>query len=780
MTSTSLPQSGSLDRSAVEASFRGSLARLRGRVRGAVFVEGLSLLLRAFLGYFALTLLVDRWLRLEQPVRVVLLAGFLAWLVVRFYQRVFTPFRQSLDDEELALAVERARPGLGQRLISGIQFQEALRQGRTHGASAGLMRQALAELAQVLPTLDFDAALRRERVRRNNRNSALAGLLLVLIAGFYPGFGTWAWRNLLLSASVDWPRYVDIHVNGVKDGVLVLPRGDDITVEATVRVRDEVPEAERAAYMPTQVLLSYEFDNGASGTEPMVQNTGEDVFSYTFPSLLTEVEFEVHGGDGLSELVRVQLVDRPRLLERELTLHYPAYLGLEPLPVPADAVDLIAPIGSEIEVRAKSDVDLVSSGLSIGEGEAVPIEVAEDRRSVHGRIAPRATGVLRIRLKDVHGLGEGEADRLLIKVVPDRAPRLGNRLKGIGAKVTPQAILPMDLEVRDDFGIRGLELWWGAGDSAAIGSGTGIPEGFRTARPIGMDEFEEGATEFQRRVRFDLLPLLENPEDLSAADNPIRPGQFLALRWKAWDALVPEGASEPQSAYGEAFTLKVVEPAELLAELIRRQREQRLEFERIVQDHQRDMGDFRTLDDPNTPDEKGRRIKARIADLARHQRHLARSVQNVGNRYAEILDEMRNNRLEKADTLNKLENHIVEPLEDLAKNWMPDLARRLTDYQRAGQEPLKAAASDLYDEIYRRMMRILSQMKKLESFTEILSRLKEIIRLEDDVKKMTEDRLKKSLEDLFGPQDGGKKDEPEPQPKGGTGDEDDKKDKQNG
>ncbi len=739
-----------MDRAATEASFRASLTGLRAHVRQALFVEGIAILSWAFLAYFAFTLTFDRLFRLEQPVRIFLLAGALAWVFVRFYRQVLVPFNTTLDDRELALAMERSHPGLGQRLISAMDFLEAIRAGRIYGASRELMLCSVDELAALLPTLDFGTSLVRDRVRQNNRVAVVCLSAIVVIGLVYPGFSTWAWRNVLLSSTVDWPRYVQIQVLGEKDGELVLPRGDDITVEVAVSVSSEVPEAEREDYMPDRVQLSYWFERGGSGTETMVENTGEGTFSYTFPSLLQSVEFEAHGGDGLSRLIKVRLVDRPLLEKHKLTLHYPPYMARKPRVIDPEVLDLIVPKGAVLEVEARSNKQLVAASLVLGEQQEAPAEIGENQQSLHGKLSPLSTGLFHVRLKDEHGLGEGNVEKLLVKVVPDKAPKLGIRLRGIGAKITPQAMIPMDLNVRDDFGLSEIGMFWGAGASASIGGGNDVGKDFQTGRASGLDDFEPGIEEFQRRIRFDLLPMLVDSQDLVSTKNPVRPGMFLSLRLKAWDNNRAGGAEKGQWAVSESYTFKVVEPTELLAELIRRQREQRLEFEKHVEDHKRDMGDFSSLDDPRAGGERGRKIKGKISSLARHERYLARSVKTIGIRYADIIDEMRNNRLEKVGTLNKLKSHIVDPLEELSSNWMPDLARRVAQYGRSGSQDEREAASKLYGEVYRRMMRVLNQMKKLESFTEILSRLKEVIRIEDDAKKATEKKLKESLEDLFG------------------------------
>src|SRR5688572_31732098 len=98
-----------------------AFASLRRRVKLGLAVEALALVLGGLLVYMAVTLPVDRWLRLERVPRLLLLATGVALLIRFLSRRVFTPLRVRLDDDELALAVERAEPGLSQRLISAVE-----------------------------------------------------------------------------------------------------------------------------------------------------------------------------------------------------------------------------------------------------------------------------------------------------------------------------------------------------------------------------------------------------------------------------------------------------------------------------------------------------------------------------------------------------------------------------------------------------------------------------------------------------------------------------------
>ncbi len=727
----------------VLAPFRGRLGVLRSRVRRGVLLEGAGFLLPVFLGYWLLTLWLDRWLRLETPARAVLLALWAAWTVRRLLRLVVRPLRSSLVDEELALAVERASPGLGQRFISAIQFAKRLESGETRGDSPALMAAAVAALPAALAAPDMDRALRREKVRRAGSIALLASAVLAAGWAVDPStFAIWARRNLLLSSSVEWPRFTRLSFLGVREGRLVAPRGDDLTLR--VRAGGVVPE---------QVFLEYAFENGGSATEPMIQNTGEDVFTYTFPGLMDPVRVRAEGGDGQTPFLHVVLVDRPVPESLELLLRYPAYMAKDAHRVSEDAAELTLPRGAVLEVEARSSKRLVKAALAVGDGGGTAAELSPDGRGIRGRIEPGRSGLFKIRMLDEDGLTEGPGRQLLLRVVDDRPPKLRARVRGLGTRITPMARIPVELTVTDDFGLGGIRLDWAKGKSAAVGSGGAR---FEEGKAAGLEDFEAGLPAFDRKVVFDLLPMMKNSEALLDPGNPVLPGDFLAIRFEARDRKPLEGGGVGQVSRSDAYTFKVVTPSELLKELLRRQNEQRLEFAKVLKRHEEDAADFRDFRDLGDAGAQKEAISRRIRALGRHERHLARTVLTIERRYRQILDEMGNNRLAEESKLNRLRSRIVLPLEALGSRHMPALAKSLALYSRSERPEDRRKTESGYDEVARLMRLVLRHMTQLETFTRILNTLREVIRFEDQAAAEAKARLEREMEELFGK--GGKKD----------------------
>ena len=722
--------------------FRSALAQLRVRVRMGMLLEAVAVVAIAFAAYFVVTWPIDRWFRLNVPVRAVILIAF-ATLTLRYLiQRILAPMAQDLDDEELALAVERANKPLGQRLISALQFQERFETGRFGGDSPVLMQRVVAELPSALGDASVSAALRGERIRKGFLGLGIGAGFLLLVGLLYPGFGLWAKRNLMLSAE-DWPRETHLSVLGTENGRLVVPRGDDFTVEV---------EAKGVA--PEQVLVRYRFDDGGGGREPMTKNVGAEraVYSYTFPGLMDPVRFYAYGGDGITREIEVVLVDRPVLERETLRLVYPEYMNRKPQEVAADATETLLPRGTRIEYEGYATKKLREAELAVGDDLVAKAEVAEDQRTVRGTIEPKESGLFLAKLVDVDGLTQGPGRRLMLRVVPDKAPRLIAKIRGLGAWITRKARIPVELSAIDDFGLDKLEMLWGVGDRASIGADEELIKSYKIAKAEGLERFEPGKLVYESLVRHDLMPLIVNDDDPKDPKNPVRPGQFVAVRFRARDNNRKEDP-EGQLAVSESFTFKVVTESELLRELGRRQNELRVQFEKYIKKEIADRAEFGELQSPKTAGQIGAQVRNRISTMARTQRAMAKRVSSLGRRYGQILDEMINNRVADGiggeGRVRSLRGKIVDALDQLGTSAIPTLAGLIARYGRDGDDQLRLASIDGYNSVIRAMQRVLREMQKLESFTQILTDLKELIRLEGMTAEETKRKLKADLEGVF-------------------------------
>ena len=735
---------------------RNVFRRLRASARLGIWIEGAGVLAFAFAVFVLVSFAADRMLRLEAGYRLVLLLGLAVVLARILHTRVLTPLGVELNDEEMALAVERADPGVRQALISAIQFEDQLATGASLPESRQLMTAVVEDVEQRVEQLGLERALDRGRVRQFG--ALLLGCLVLPVAWVALDSETarlWAARNLALSTE-EWPRDTLLTFAGsTDDGVLRVPEGDDQTV--LVRAGGVVPE---------QVFLYYEFAGGATGVEAMTL-TGNDEFTFTMQALLEGVEIHAEGGDGRTPSLRIEIVERPRVEDLEVALIYPEYMGREPSVVAETEGDIRVPRGGKLRVRGRTTKDLESASLVFGQDQRVALQLDATRRVLSGTFEPAETGVLTLNVVDQDLLDSARPPRLFLRLVEDRAPKVDFQPRGIGSMISPYAVLPGRLSVEDDYGLLSVKAWYRV---------TGVPEGsskaadpavetdsvedvpWEKAEVTGLTSFTERAVEYAEQTAFDLLPL--DPDDNPMSENnKARPGQMLSLRFTATDNFGPGAAHTGES---DAIVFRVVTREKLLADLTRRQIEQRREIEQILAEEQADVAELREILSPTAEDPRATRAKLRVLALARKQRALGKRVRNTADHFSQILDELLNNRLFEPSKVAELRGQISIPLERLAAEEFPSSALAVAAFAAAGQDDVRQVVVLSYETIIARLQQLLKHMDEMENFAALLEALRRVIKLQDSAIHETEQRRTDAAGSLFDPpaKSGGKQKPP--------------------
>ncbi|MCA8973309.1 MAG: hypothetical protein KDC98_01240 [Planctomycetes bacterium] len=726
--------------------------QLRSRARRGIWIETLGILGLLCIAYAIPSFLTDRLLRLEVVYRVVLLASFAVVVVRSVRRRLLVPLGIVLDDDEIALAVERRAPGVHEALISSLQFDRSLREAgpspREHGRSLesrAMMAAVVADTNARLRSIPFGSAIDAARVRRFAWG-------LVAFLSFFGGWGlvdagslgTWAARNLFLG-SVDWPRYTTLAFADTDTGIR-MPQGDALTIR--VAAQGEVPE---------QVFLSYEFAGGDTGTEPM-SSTGDGEFTLTLDAVLEDVVLWAEGGDSLPIEMKVTVVERPRIEDLRLTIGYPAYMERESEVLPATEGDIRLPRGSTMTLEGRSHKAASAAFAMFGEGQKVELALAADGHQFRGEFSPAESGLLVIDVIDTDQLGAGAPPKFLLRVGDDKPPRVDIRLRGIGSLISAHARIPGDLKAKDDFGLRDIDASMRAteGQPAEAPKATdqALPEvPFENVAASYDDPITKNSLRYETATAVDLRQWNTDP-DQNSKDNRIRPGMLLSLRFGATDNF---GPGEPHHGYSETMTFRVVTRERLQEDLRRRQVEQRNELEKIVEEHQAALLELRETVNPDAAGERESQARARFKALARQQVALGRRTAFIAESYQRILWEYENNRLIESAKVRQMEAVIPAPLHAVAKDAFPVTGRLVDTFSGSADESVREQAVTGYVEIERRLQAVLTEMQQAETLAAILEELRVVIKIEDSVIQEVEDKAGASAADVFGPGSDSKK-----------------------
>src|SRR5262249_55724935 len=154
------------------------LARVRRRLRGQLLVEGIAWGVGTAVFLTALSLALDRLVRPDLTVRLVLLAlGAIVFAAVAVH-RLRRPGTPRPDGPDLAELLDRRQRGLGHRLTSVLQLPRLLEQDPS--ASPAMIHAAVEENFAALENVDLQATFNSNR--RRNVWLLLTGLVLLVAA----------------------------------------------------------------------------------------------------------------------------------------------------------------------------------------------------------------------------------------------------------------------------------------------------------------------------------------------------------------------------------------------------------------------------------------------------------------------------------------------------------------------------------------------------------------------------------------------------------------------
>ncbi|MCA8915070.1 MAG: hypothetical protein KDB90_06625 [Planctomycetes bacterium] len=495
------------------------LSQLRGHIRLMFFSWGLAKLTMWAAGLTLWLFYTDLLLKLPGGLRVGFLVVALLILAVIAVRSLFYPLSRTLSDEDLALLVEREYPLLNDRLISSLQMLKNQERYKDAG-SEDMIRAVVSESFDIAGRLQFNEAVRSRRLLYMVMGSLLAMVLLFGHAWIARDAMS-IWVKRALGAGPEWPTDTQLEVLILnKDQIAQYPTNEEMIVNFTFDPEEKIPElgvsgvyqvannsdlrfiARPSGKIPDKaeiVISTYQKDPesgryervGKDISRPMERATitGSDeneavYFSYNKMSIINQLEqITIRAGDATAGPYTLRMIPAPELdAALELTLTYPEYLVLEPRKTQELAIDAVA--GTKVEFSFSTTKPLMLEGpeasallvdFNVGSSQKYPIDTDSAAGENHytARIPALQLGMSRYRLKLVDKLGIENANNTgtnnfsgLMTVKEDTAPNVRILFSGDPlvsnqlVYITKDAILPIEFEMADDYGIGSARMFW--------------------------------------------------------------------------------------------------------------------------------------------------------------------------------------------------------------------------------------------------------------------------------------------------------------------------------
>lgn len=436
---------------------RHCLARIREVQARWTFLHRLlavSLAVAAFVVLAALAVAVDWFVRGGPAWR-----GFLLVLVVvgtvAFLVRATRGLWTRRDPDQAAVLLERHYPNLGGKLVTAVQLRESptLHAG---GTSPGLYADVVTRAEQAAGHLKAAEVLPGKPYYR--RASLAWGLvILVLLIGLLnPALAALGAARLLTpwNASLQWPQRTAIFLAG-------LHGGDPIRV---VRGGTFVLEGRAEGMVPGTGTLFIQ--RGEAVTERAGFEVAEDgAFTVRYRPVNADLTARVAIGDAQSPPVHVEMIPPPEVANVQAEIVFPEYTGLSP--ERRDDGNIQAPYGTEVRLRVAASKAIQAATLAWEENGLLPLRlVAEDVAEARFRV--EETEAYTLHLIDRLGFENEEPVVYQIERTPNEFPRFERTFPSSNKNVSPRAVVPIQAEITDDYGVARVFLHYRRGESDQV------------------------------------------------------------------------------------------------------------------------------------------------------------------------------------------------------------------------------------------------------------------------------------------------------------------------
>lgn len=747
------------------------LSSVRHKIRAVELALAGERALLAVIAAIVISFVLDTALEPDVGVRRPFTIFLLASALLAGGGFVALAFKRRLTDDTVAVLIEQVYPELEDGLVSSVQLSRDLERGGLGHTSPALIRSVIHRTANKARNLDFGRVV--------DPSPLLPATFLTLAAVF--GLGVFslqsttrplasAWfQRCILGLDVTYPKAIalSITVPGEHEGVTAVARGDDVPVEiAVTRGARRVEKLVVRTWPLKKDEGSSRFQIKGKPEETRLQQVGpegDSKYRKIYQNVTEAFEFEVYAGNNVrSGRHRVVVVDRPRVEEARFWLTYPEYVGIPSTPPgkPETQPDLRVPVGTAIRYEVIANKPIATAHLlfeamdpsSKSDANAKPpanttapepkstpgpepvIAGKEklDRRVLTGDFAVTKTTRFRFDLTSLDGYTEGPKPVVFsVTAVIDKPPEVKIPVPGRPKQVTPRALVPLEMEFKDDYGLAKAELRLQL--EVTKGSDSGIEKQDKTE---SLKFPPEATTAANLKYRLDL------------AEYGLHPGDKVTYKAVAWDndILLPEDKRMGEST---AFLLQVVAPedlARILQDRLQRVRED-LVITGKLQKEAREATDklVQSLAGKTKLDDEDRK---ELIHSDYDQRKVTSRLVAIAAELERLVDERELNRLGDERELER-EKEIRDAAKILAEKDSPLVSQEFEIARAPGELEPKTKARlaqvpDLQQKVESAIEYLAKLIEKWADFADVIRDVREILGTHQKATQATEEDLKKS------------------------------------
>jgi hypothetical protein len=548
------------------------------------------------------------------------------------------------------------------------------------------------------------------------------------------------------------------------NGSFRVPRGASLTLTVRAQATDPLVPWRQ---LPSSCLMYYRTKEGDRGTQALNRigspKDGWQTYALNgspLESILTDIEFTLRGDDHRAGPFRIEVVDQPIVTQTDLDCVYPSYLsdndsiGWTPRSIRWTGRAAL-PQGTSFNVRGTATKPLKKVYVWDAAASTMNLGVV-DGSNFEYPVPPFSEAInLQFYLVDSDNIVADSPHSVYVEPITDEAPDVVAQLVGIGTAITPDAILPFEGQIADDYRVQ--ETW-----VELTTVDRKLPPSIQTTK-------EDGKLDSS----IDIAELVRAGLKLTVDD-----GSNLGFIIKAKDYYSFNG-EESNVGIGDKYSLELVSPNRLLRMLERTEVSQRRRLEQIFEELTAVRGYLSRTRPQNVAEDKrssdaepgdselgddGAQMRQQAMRIVFSQRSKlqtmksSQEIRSIADAFENLRMQLINNRIDAEDRKQRLAEGIIAPLKAIPDGSLKILGDTIDEIEVVlkqidkglGGQSFEGTAKTLIDRglietdaALKEIDAVLSVLVKYESQNELLEIVRRMIAEQEALMKRTKDKRQK-------------------------------------
>jgi hypothetical protein len=632
--------------------------------------------------------------------------------------------------ESLALKLEEKFPELNNRLIAALQLSKNLEKN-PEGYSTEMIEAVIEQADTTTQKLNLQEIIDKNPIKKMGK---LAGSLAIISLFFALVFPT-AFTNSLFIFSHPLTEFVSPQ----KFFFVISPGNAEVVKYSDVKIKINVEgeKPKKVNFYWRNVENPREAGEGARWNEEKLVKVNKQTgienpdFSFDLKEVKRSFDYYAEAEGVQSDLYKITVVDKPRVIGLRLTFDYPRYTQLKTQVVDENDGNINAIVGTKVQIEAKTNKELSEANIIFS--DSTKSEMKLKREVAIGEILVKKDDSYHIEVWDKIGNKNQDPIEYKITKIDDQYPTVEILEPGHDQDLTENMRVPLFIDISDDYGFSSLRL--------------------------SYQIVSEGEEKEPKEIRIDIpnnnLSAMDVEYLWNLSNLPLVPGDVVRYKAIIFDNDTFLG---PKKGESKTYSVRLPSLDEIVAEVEREQEGQVEDLETLLKGQRelkKKVEDLsRELDRSTGKLDLDWQKRQQMEDILEKQQNLASDLKNLAKRMDENIQKIEENKLAALEMVEKL-LEIRKLMEEIMTPEMKEALRKLAEaLKNLDPELLKQAVAKMkisQEELLKRLDRTIALLKRMQAEQKLENLIKMAERMaqtQNEINQNAESSEKEKLPEL--------------------------------